>query len=59
MAESENKRARRTPQERAAGGDERIAKLKQATKELESKNASVVADYEAKTAAQQDGTKSQ
>ena len=36
MAESENTRARRTPQERAAGVDERIAKLNQAIKELES-----------------------
>ena len=58
MAESENTRARRTPQERAAGGDERIAKLNQAIKELESKKASVVAEYDAKITATQDRIKS-
>lgn len=58
MAESENKRARRTPQERAAGVDERIAKLNQVIKELESKKASVVAEYDAKITATQDRIKS-
>ena len=37
MAESENKRTRRTPQERAAEVDEKIAKIDQSIKELESK----------------------
>ena len=37
MAESENKRTRRTPQERAAEMDEKIAKIDQSIKELESK----------------------
>ena len=36
MAESENKRTRRTPQERAAEMDEKIAKIDQSIKELES-----------------------
>ena len=58
MAESENKRARRTPQERAAGVDERIAKLNQAIKELESKKESVVAEYDAKITAARERIKS-
>ena len=58
MAESENKRARRTPQERAAGVDERIAKLNQAIKELVAKKESVVAEYDAKITATQDRIKS-
>ncbi len=58
MAESENTRARRTPQERAAGVDERIAKLHQTIKELASKKASVVAEYDAKITATQDRIKS-
>ena len=44
MAESENKRTRRTPQERAAEVDEKIAKIDQSIKELESKKDSVVAE---------------
>ena len=47
MAESENKRTRRTPQERAAEVDEKIAKIDQSIKELESKKESVVAEYDA------------
>lgn len=58
MAASENKRTRRTPQERAAGVDERIAKLNQAIKELVSKKESVVAEYDAKITATQDRIKS-
>ena len=58
MAASENKRMRRTPQERAAGVDERIAKLNQAIKELVSKKESVVAEYDAKITAIQDRIKS-
>ena len=58
MAESENTRARRTPQERAAGVDERIAKLNQAIKELESKKESVVAEYDAKITAARERIKS-
>ena len=46
MAESENKRTRRTPQERAAEVDEKIAKIDQSIKELESKKESVVAEYD-------------
>ena len=51
MAESENKRTRRTPQERAAEVDEKIAKITQSIKELESKKESVVAEYDAKITA--------
>ena len=58
MAESENKRTRRTPQERAAEMDEKIAKIDQSIKELESKKASVVAEYDAKITATQDRIKS-
>lgn len=49
MAESENKRTRRTPQERAAEVDEKIAKIDQSIKELESKKESVVAEYRIQT----------
>ena len=41
MAESENKRTRRTPQERAAEVDEKIATIDESIKELESKKESV------------------
>ena len=51
MAESENKRTRRTPQERAAEMDEKIAKIDQSIKELELKKESVVAEYDAKITA--------
>lgn len=51
MAESENKRTRRTPQERAAEVDEKIVKITQSIKELESKKESVVAEYDAKITA--------
>ena len=51
MAESGNKRTRRTPQERAAEVDEKIAKITQSIKELESKKESVVAEYDAKITA--------
>ena len=58
MAESENKRTRRTPQERAAEVDEKIAKITQSIKELESKKESVVAEYDAKITAARDRIKS-
>ena len=58
MAESENKRTRRTPQERAAEVDEKIAKIDQSIKELESKKESVVAEYDAKITAARDRIKS-
>lgn len=58
MAESENTRTRRTPQERAAGVDEKIAKINQSIKELESKKESVVAEYDAKITAAKDRIKS-
>lgn len=51
MAESENKRTRRTPQERAAEVDEKIVKITQSIKELESKKESVVVEYDAKITA--------
>ena len=51
MAEYENKRPRRSPQERAAEVDEKIAKITQSIKELESKKESVVAEYDAKNTA--------
>ena len=58
MAESENKRPRRTPQERAAEVDGKIAKIDQSIKELESKKESVVAEYDAKITAARDRIKS-
>ena len=58
MAESENKRTRRTPQERAAEVDEKIAKIDQSIKELESKKESVVAEYDAKITAARERIKS-
>lgn len=58
MAESENKRTRRTPQERAAEMDEKIAKIDQSIKELESKKESVVAEYDAKITAARERIKS-
>ena len=58
MEESENKRTRRTPQERAAEVDEKIAKITQSIKELESKKESVVAEYNAKITAARDRIKS-
>lgn len=58
MAESENKRTRRTPQERAAEMDEKIAKIDQSINELESKKESVVAEYDAKITAARERIKS-
>ena len=58
MEESENKRTRRTPQERAAEVDEKIAKIDQSIKELESKKESVVAEYDAKITAARERIKS-
>ena len=58
MAESENKRTRRTPQERAAEMDEKIAKIDESINELESKKESVVAEYDAKITAARERIKS-
>ena len=48
MAESETKRPRRTPQERAAAVDEKIAKFNQSIAELEEKKTAARAEYDAK-----------
>ena len=45
MAESETKRPRRTPQERAAAVDEKIAKFNQSIAELEEKKTAALAEY--------------
>ena len=57
MAESENKRPRRTPQERATEVDCKIEKVKAAIAELEEKKQAAIADYDAKIAAAQDRIK--
>jgi len=46
MAEAENKRQRRTPQERANELDEKITKINQSINELEEKKKTVVEEYE-------------
>lgn len=57
MAESETKRPRRTPQERAAAVDEKIAKFNRSIAELEEKKAAVLAEHDAKITALQDRVK--
>ena len=54
MAESETKRPRRTPQERAAAVDEKIAKFNQSIAELEEKKTAALAEYDAKITALQE-----
>ena len=51
MAEAENKRQRRTPQERANELDEKITKINQSINELEEKKKTVVEEYDAKITA--------
>lgn len=51
MAESENKRPRRTPQERAAEMDSKIEKVNGFITELEGKKQAAIADYDAKITA--------
>ena len=53
MAETENKRPRRTPQERAAEVDSKIEKLNQSIAEIEAKKQAVVAEHDTKIAAVQ------
>ena len=57
MAESETKRPRRTPQERAASVDEKIAKFNQSIAELEEKKTAALAEYDAKITALQERVK--
>ena len=57
MAEPETKRPRRTPQERAAAVDEKIAKFNRSIAELEEKKAAVLAEHDAKITALQDRVK--
>lgn len=57
MAESETKRPRRTPQERAAAVDEKIAKFNQSIAELEEKKTTALAEYDAKITALQERVK--
>ena len=57
MAESETKRPRRTPQERAAAVDEKIAKFNQSIAELEEKKTAALAEYDAKTTVLQERVK--
>lgn len=57
MAELENKRIRRTPQERAAELDGKIEKVKESIAELNEKKQAAMADYDAKIAAAQDRIK--
>ena len=51
MAEAENKRPRRTPQERVNELDEKITKINQSINELEEKKKAVVEEYDAKITA--------
>lgn len=57
MAESETKRPRRTPQERAAAVDEKIAKFNQSIAELEEKKTAALAEYDAKITVLQERVK--
>ena len=57
MAELENKRIRRSPQERAAELDGKIEKVKESIAELNEKKQAAMADYDAKIAAAQDRIK--
>ena len=54
MAELENKRIRRTPQERAAELESKIEKAKESIADLEEKNQSALSYYYSKIAAVQD-----
>ena len=58
MAEVENKRQRRTPQERANELDEKITKINQSINELEEKKKTVVEEYDAKITAAKERIKS-
>ena len=58
MAQSETRRPRRTPQERAAAVDEKIEKFNRSITELEAKKAAIAADCDAKIAAAQEHIKS-
>ena len=57
MAEAENKRQRRTPQERANELDEKITKINQSINELEEKKKTVE-EYDAKITAAKERIKS-
>lgn len=57
MAELENKRIRRTPQERAAELESKIEKAKESIADLEEKKQAAISDYDAKIAAVQDRIK--
>ena len=54
MAELENKRIRRTPQERAAELESKIEKAKESIADLEEKKQAAISDYDAKIAAVQE-----
>ena len=58
MAEAENKRQRRTPQERVNELDEKITKINQSINELEEKKKTVVEEYDAKITAAKERIKS-
>lgn len=58
MEEVENKRQRRTPQERANELDEKITKINQSINELEEKKKTVVEEYDAKITAAKERIKS-
>ena len=58
MVEAENKRQRRTPQERANELDEKITKINQSINELEEKKKTVVEEYDAKITAAKERIKS-
>lgn len=58
MAEAENKRPRRTPQERANELDEKITKINQSINELEEKKKAVMEEYDAKITAAKERIKS-
>lgn len=58
MVEAENKRQRRTPQERANELDAKITKINQSINELEEKKKTVVEEYDAKITAAKERIKS-
>ena len=58
MAEAENKRPRRTPQDRANELDEKITKINQSINELEEKKKAVMEEYDAKITAAKERIKS-
>lgn len=57
MSEAENKRIRRSPEERAAEMDTKIAKANESIAELEAKKEAAVAEFDAKIAAVQERIK--